>query len=189
VPAAFGSRLRRGRRHAASLPTTLVVGIASGASAAPPGVLAMHCVQASHGRRTDLRFAQATAPPAVLAADLVAGELIAIGEARLGAAPGRVSMLAGAAADRLLSAPEYATAAPGLLEALAQLEEAGRPPRHRAVLNIEPAPIASRYAPRFMAASVAQAAAQVIALVEAWRLFARITVRAGDDGCLLLRGD
>lgn len=155
--------------------TTLVVGIASGTGVAKPGVLAMRCVQVGHGLRNDLRFAAATAPAAVLAADLVAGnELIAIGEARLGAVPGRVSLLLGPAADRLLAAPEYAVGAQGLLAALAQLEASGQRPHLRAVLNIEPAPNASRYAMQYVAASVAQAAAQAIALVETWRLFARL---------------
>jgi hypothetical protein len=85
-----------------------------------------------------------------------------------------VSLLAAAAADRLLTAREYAAAAPALIEALREARRDARWPHRRVVLNIEPPPSASAYAPRYTAAAVVRAAAHALALVETWRLFDRL---------------
>jgi hypothetical protein len=154
---------------------TVVVGVGGGVSGEEPGRLAMRALAARCGGRTDLRFADAGVAAGLHALDLDGGcDLIVIGEATLGAAPGAVTLLAGAAADRLLGAAEYCEPARPLCALLRRLRAEGRLPKRRAVLNIEPPPTAVMHAPRAIAAAVARAAAETLALVETWRLLERV---------------
>jgi hypothetical protein len=177
APDSRRSRLVRGVATSALPPLpTLVVGVGGGVTGEEPGLQAMRTLATFCGARTDLRFADAGVLDAGLALDLEDGcDLIVIGEAKLGAPPCTVTLLAGAAADRLLAAPEYASPARTLCVLLHRLRQEGRLPARRAVLNVEPPPVALVHAPRAIAAAVSRAAAEALALVEAWRLLDRVT--------------
>jgi hypothetical protein len=171
------TRLLRGAPLAARQPAvTLVVGIGGGVTGEEPGLLAMRALATRCFARADVRFGAAGVDPSGLAADLESGcDLLAIGEAKLGAPPCAVTMLAGPAADRLLASPEYCEHAGALCALLARLRLEGRLPARRAVLNVEPPPVAAAYAPRAIAAAVARASAEALALIETWRLLERVS--------------
>lgn len=173
------SRLVRAAAAPVRTPATLVVGIASSGTAEEPGVAAMRLMAGWCGGRDDVRFAVGSALAEAFD-ELGDGlELLAIGTAKLGAAPGVVTTLSGAAADRLLAAPEYRDTAPMLWAALLRLRAAGRLPAHRAVLNIEPPPVPAVHVPRAIAAAITRATAEALALVETWRLLERL----GEQRC------
>lgn len=157
--------------------TTLIVGVASSGTAEEPGVAAMRLMAGWCGGRDDVTFAEGSAPSTAFGALAQGSELLAIGIAKLGAAPGAVTLLSGPAADRLLASPEYAEPSPFLWETISRLRLAGTLPANRAVLNIEPPPVAAVHVPRAVAAAITRACAEALALVETWRLLGRITER------------
>ena len=170
-------RLVRSAEVPAGPATTLVVGIASSGTPEEPGVAAVRLMAGWCGGRDDVRFAVGSA--AVEAFEQLGRgvELLAIGTAKLGAAPGVVTTLAGAAADRLLASPEYSETAPMLWATLLRLRAAGRLPAHRAVLNIEQPPVPAVHVPRAIAAAITRATAEALALIETWRLLDRLAAR------------
>jgi hydrogenase maturation protease len=96
--------------------------------------------------------------------------LIVVDAADLGAAPGTVRVYQGAEMDRFVGRARLSVHEVSLLDLLAIARLTGHLPGHRALVGIQPADLGWGDQPGpVVAAAVPAAAAEVLALIRAWR--------------------